>query len=601
MIKRSLNKRIITEAAAQTLLLLCAIFSIIAVILIFLFLVIQGMPAIKEIGFFDFIFGHEWNSNSSDTYGNPIIGKYGIFTMIVGSIYATAGALIIGGGLGVLTAIFLARFCPRRLKKPLTQIINLFAGIPSIVYGFFGMKVLLPLLGNFSPNGDGSGILAVSIILGIMILPTVTALSKTSLEAVDNSYFEGAIALGMTKEQSVFRVVLPAAKSGVFASLILGIGRAIGETMAVVMVSGGNTVFPSSMFASFRTLTANIVMEMSYAGELQMGALIATGIVLLFFISIINIAFNVVLHRKPKYKKSKTRDLKPVETIIFAPPKRNTNRRLCSAYKVIACIATSIGVVSLFAVVAFVVASGLPHINTSLLFGGFEYGGAPTIFPSIVATFMLILLTSVIAFPLGIFAAIYLTEYIKQDSRFVRVIRVAIETLAGIPSIVYGLFGLVFFCGILGFGTSIIAGCLTISLMIIPTTVRSTEESLKSVPLSFREASLSLGCGKLRTIAKVVLPSALPGIVAGIILGIGRMVAESAPFLFTMGASIKPLPGGYGSSGTTLAVALYVLAREGKHINEAYATACVLIVIVLILNLLSTFVGGKLQNKLSGR
>ena len=595
-----LNKKTVTETAAKMLFLLCAVFSIIAVISIFLFLILQGSPAIGKIGFFDFLFGKEWNSNSHDTYADPLNGNYGIFTIIVGSVYATAGAVLIGGGLGVLAAIFLARFCPRKLKKVLTQIINLLAGIPSIIYGFFGMKVLLPLLGELSPNGDGSGILAVSIILGIMILPTVTALSKASIEAVDKSYYEGAIALGTTKEQAVFKVVVPAAKNGIFASLILGVGRAIGETMAVVMVAGGNTVFPTSMFSSFRTLTANIVMEMSYAGELQMGALIATGIVLLVFVFIINISFNAILHRKPKNRKGKTKELKAIDNFAIIQSKNNIGKRLCGMYKNFSYIAASLGVAALIAVIGFIVVSGLPYINTSLLFGEFSYGGSPTIFPAIIATFMLILLTSVIAFPLGIFAAIYLAEYTKQNSRFVRMIRVAIETLAGIPSIVYGLFGLVFFCGILGFGTSITAGCLTVALMIIPTTIRSTEEALKSVPLSFREASLALGCGKLRTIVKVVLPSALPGILAGVILGIGRMVAESAPILFTMGASIKPMPNGYSSSGTTLAVALYALAREGKYIHEAYATACVLVIIVLALNLLSTLVGSKLQKKLSG-
>jgi phosphate transport system permease protein len=157
-----------------------------------------------------------------------------------------------------------------------------------------------------------------------------------------------------------------------------------------------------------------------------------------------------------------------------------------------------------------------------------------------------------------------------------------------------------FFCGFMGFGTSITAGCLTLALMIIPTTMRSTEEVLKSVPKEYREASFALGCGKLRTILKVVLPSALSGIFAGIILGIGRMVSESAPVLFTMGASIKPMPKGYSSGGTTLTVALYVLGREGKYTDEAYATACVLIIIVLALNLLSTLLGNKLQRKLSG-
>lgn len=598
--KLTLNKKALTETTAKTLFLFCAIFSFLAVVAIFLFLILEGFPAISKIGFFDFIFGKEWNSKSSDTYSDPLTGSYGIFTMIIGTIYATAGAVLIGGILGILTAIFLAKFCPQKLKKILTQIINLLAGIPSIIYGFFGMKVLLPLLGNFSPNGDGSGILAVSIILGIMILPTVTAISKTSIEAVDKSYYEGAVALGTTKEQAVFKVVVPSAKSGILTSLVLGIGRAIGETMAVVMVSGGNTVLPTGLFSSFRTMTANIVMEMSYAGQLQMGALIATGVVLLVFIFIINISFSALINKKTKKIKDKSKFIKEDSTFPAITFKTNSGRKLFSTLKSFSLLASIVGVVSLLFIIIFIISSGITHINTTLLFGIFDYGNSPTIFPSIVATIMLILLTSVIAFPLGIFAAIFLTEYTKQNSSLVKIIRLGVETLAGIPSIVYGLFGLVFFCGILGLGTSITAGCLTISLMIIPTTIRSTEEALKSVPREFREASYALGCGKLLTIFKVILPSALPGIFAGIILGIGRMVSESAPVLFTMGASLKPMPTNYSNSGTTLAVALYALAREGKYINEAYATACVLILIVLAINLFSTVLEHKLKKRLLG-
>lgn len=614
MEKNTTNK--FSESLMKIVFLISAVFSILAVISIFVFLLLRGIPAINKIGFFNFIFGKIWNSNSADTYLEPITGKYGISSMIIGSLYATAGAVLIGGTLGIFTAIFLAKFCPGRIKKILSQVINLLAGIPSIIYGFFGMKILLPLLGVFSPNGDGSGILAVSIILGIMILPTVTALSKTSIEAVDKSYFEGSVALGLSKEQSVFKVVVPAAKSGILASVVLGVGRAIGETMAVVMVAGGNTVFPSSLFSSFRTMTANVVMEMSYAGELQMGALIATGVVLFVFILIINLSFAAIMKDRknkkqgifkrlfrffPIFLQKEAKELKEIDSLEYPIYNGSFGRGLNNAGKIFSYITTGIGIFSLASIILFILVSGLPHITPQLLFGTFEYGSAPSIFSSIVSTGMLILLSSVIAFPLGIFTAIYLVEYTKKGSRLVRFIRLAVETLGGIPSIVYGLFGMVFFCNILRMGTSIIAGCLTIAIMVIPTTVRATEEALKAVPESYREGSYALGCGKLKTIYRVVIPSALPGILAAVILGIGRMVAESAPVLFTMGASLKPMPKGYGSSGTTLAVALYALAREGKYVNEAYATACILIFLVLALNILSTLLVGRLQDRLTGK
>jgi phosphate transport system permease protein len=308
----------------------------------------------------------------------------------------------------------------------------------------------------------------------------------------------------------------------------------------------------------------------------------------------------MLVNKKSVKGKNKTREIRQTENIAVTPSKINIGKKLCGTYKIFSYIAVSVGVFSLVSIIIFIFARGFPHISLSLLFGEFEYGGNPTIFPSIAATLMLVVLTSAVAFPVGIFAAVYLAEYAKQNSRLVKIIRVFIETLAGIPSIVYGLFGVVFFCGLMKMGTSIAAGCFTLALMIIPTTMRSTEEALKSVPGEFREASLALGCGKLRTIIKIVFPSALSGVLAGILLGVGRMVSESAPVLYTMGASIKPMPKGYSDSGTTLAVALYALVRENKYANEAYAAACVLIITVLALNSISTLLGSKLQKKTSG-
>ncbi|MDR1906205.1 MAG: phosphate ABC transporter permease PstA [Clostridiales bacterium] len=262
--------------------------------------------------------------------------------------------------------------------------------------------------------------------------------------------------------------------------------------------------------------------------------------------------------------------------------------------------ASAAGIFSLASIVVFVFINGVPHIDGQLLFGEFAFGGAPTIASSLLSTGMTIAAAAVLAFPLGIFTAIYLVEYTSKGNRLVKIIRPAVETLGGIPSIVYGLFGMILFCGIFKLGTSIIAGSLTISLMIIPTTVRAAEEALRAVPDTLREGSMALGGGRLRTIYRVVLPPALPGILAAVILGIGRIASESAPFLFTMGASLKPMPTGFKSAGTTLAVALYALSREGLYIKEAYATASVLILIILTLNVISTVLVNKLQKKLAG-
>lgn len=266
-----------------------AIISIVAVALICIFLFANGFPAMKEIGLRDFLFGTTWKP------GND---KYGIFPMIVGSIYVTGGALVIGVPIGILMAIFLARFCPTNVYKVLKPIVDLLAGIPSIVYGFFGLVVLVPFIREHF-RGNGQSILCASILLGIMILPTIIGTSEPAIRAVEQSYYEGALALGATHERSVFTVLVPAAKSGIFAAIVLGVGRALGETMAVMMVVGNQPRVPDSILKGVRTLTTNIVLEMGYATDLHREALIATGVVLFVFILIINLAFSA-LKRKGK-------------------------------------------------------------------------------------------------------------------------------------------------------------------------------------------------------------------------------------------------------------------------------------------------------------
>lgn len=267
--------------------LAAACVSILAVALICIFLFSSGIPAIAQIGPIKFLLGMEWRP------GNNI---YGIFPMIIGSIYITAGAIVVGVPIGFLTAIFMAKFCPRRIYKVLKPMIDLLAGIPSVVYGFFGMVVIVPFVRSVF-GGDGSSILTASILLGIMILPTIISVSESAIRAVPESYYEGSLALGATHERSVFAAMLPAAKSGIMAGVILGIGRAIGETMAVIMVAGNQPRLTGDLLKGIRTMTANIVMEMGYATDLHREALIATGVVLFVFILIINLLFSIVKNR----------------------------------------------------------------------------------------------------------------------------------------------------------------------------------------------------------------------------------------------------------------------------------------------------------------
>lgn len=278
-----------TEKFMRGVFFIAACASVLAVALICVFLFANGIPAMKEIGFGKFLTGDIWKPN------NDI---YGILPMIVGSLYVTAGAIVFGVPIGILTAAFMAFYCPKQIYKPLKTATELLAGIPSVVYGFFGLVVLVPLIRNIGRSlkemgilrsaGNGSSILTASLLLGMMILPTIIGLTESALRAVPSQYYEGAVALGATHERAIFKVVLPAAKSGTVAAIVLGVGRAIGETMAVIMVAGNQARMPAGIFKGVRTLTANIVIEMGYAAGLHREALIATGVVLFVFILIIN-------------------------------------------------------------------------------------------------------------------------------------------------------------------------------------------------------------------------------------------------------------------------------------------------------------------------
>jgi len=279
-------KTYLKEKIMSGVFLTIALTSIIAVGLICIFLFSNGIQAINKIGIANFLLEKEWSP--SDT---PAV--FGIFSMIIGSLYVTTGAIFFGVPTGVLTAIFMAKMCPKKIYKIVKSALDLLAGIPSIVYGFFGLMIIVPFIQD-AFGATGKSVLTASILLGIMILPTIIGISESAIRAVPNSYYEGALALGASHTRAVYFAVVPAAKSGIIASIVLGIGRAIGETMAVIMVAGNQPIIPNSLFKGVRTLTANIVIEMGYATDLHREALIATGMVLFIFILIINFIFALV-------------------------------------------------------------------------------------------------------------------------------------------------------------------------------------------------------------------------------------------------------------------------------------------------------------------
>ena len=621
------------EILMYTVFLLCALISVIAVLLICVFLFYKGLPTIfRDIGFFEFIFNNRWFPTSD----NP---SFGIFNMIIGSLYVTAFALILGVPIAFFCAVFLSTSCPSKIVKIIKPIIELLAGIPSIIFGFVGMVLIVPVLKN--------SVISAAIVLAVMILPTIITLSISAIESVPRSYYEGAVALGASHTEAVYRTVIPAARRGIISSIILALGRALGETTAVILVAGNAAIVPESIYDSVRTLTANIVLEMGYAQDLHADALIATGVVLFIFILILNLVITVIrsefkfrplklfrrktissaiitsglslglnsLNTPNKMTSSKTYNLpitsykaaskkQPVEQILIKhnnPSKTNIMLRklLFNLYKPSMIFSVVLAIFCCVSIVVYVFARGLGHINFDFLFGVYT-PKAPTVMPFILSTFYTVIIGLLIAAPIGIFSAVFLCEYRSQKSKvlnfIVGIIRIATDTLTGIPSIIFGLFGMLIFVKLFGFGYSLISGILTVTLIILPTIIRSSEEAIKAVPVSLREASYALGASRLGTTFKVVLPSAASGIVAGIILSAGRIIGESAAFLFTTGIGYQ-VPTSLKDSTRTLSVALYWFANEGLHLDKAYATAAVLIIFVLIINIITNRISQPLKKK----
>ena len=583
------------ENIAKAVFIAFAAFSIIAVFAIIFYILFASLPAFREIGFLHFLFGSEWYYDIT----NPANSVYGIFPMILTSLCLTVLSVLIGGTLAIFTAVFMVYYCPKWLKGIYTQIINLLAGIPSLVYGYFGITLLKPLLQDMFGVISSSGILLSSLVLSVMILPTVTSVTKNSLENVPMHYYEGALALGSTKNQAVWKTCLPAARNGIISALILGIGRAIGETMAVQMLLGGSVNYPYALFLPVRSLTSNIVSEFAESSGLHRDALIATGFILLLFILIINVCLWIAKKNDAiAGNKFFTRKMKEGNECSAQFNYRKGGSIQDTLWILSYIIAAFVAIVLIF-IIGFVLFHGLPNISWDFLFGKSSNSNV-TLAPAFVSTGLIILISLIIALPLGIGAAIYLNEYSKPGSTFVKIVRLFIDTLSGVPSIIFGIFGAIFFGSALNMGYSILCGSFTMVLMILPTIIRSTEQSLSEVPDSMREASYALGAGKLKTVFVVVLPQALAGIVTSIILSIGRIIGESAALIYTAGSFIR-MPSGLTSPGSTFAVLMYYFMSEGLHEDKCYATGTVLIIFVVILNLLVTFAERYFHNKSIGK
>ncbi len=544
------------EMIMQVIFGLSACVCVLAVALICVFLFANGIPGMAKIGVWDFLTGTTWKPGNN---------KFGILPMILGSIYVTGGAIILGVPVGLFTAVFMAKYCPKKVYRWVKPLVELLAGIPSIIYGFFGMVVLVPFIREVF-GGKGQSMLAASIVLGIMILPTIINVSESAIRAVPGSYYEGALALGADKERSIFFAVLPAAEVRYF-------GRSCaGRWQSHRRDHGGNhdRRQPAENAGQHIKRGTYPYRQYCYGDGVRHGSAPGgadchcSSTVCLYFID--QSAFICAEKEGGRMKPKQKKVIHPVSVLL----------------KILVWFSAAVTIgVSLF-LICYILIKGIPHLSPELFAWKYTSDNV-SMMPAVINTLIVVGITLLLAVPLGIFAAIYLVEYAKRGSRLVKLIRITAETLSGIPSIVYGLFGMLFFVTYLHWNYSILAGAFTLAIMILPTIMRTTEEALLAVPDSYREGSFGLGAGKLRTVFRIVLPTAIPGIMAGVILAIGRIVGETAALIYTAG-TVAEIPKNLLSSGRTLSVHMYQLSNEGLHVDQTYATAVILLLTVILIN-----------------
>ncbi|WAC05093.1 MAG: phosphate ABC transporter permease PstA [Methanoregula sp.] len=638
-LKSAATSREQKETAIRTIWFLAATSAIIAIFFILLFLLRDSLPVFENTGIIPFLTVTTWYPT-----GNP--PEYGIFVLIVGTVLVTLGAMAFAIPLSIGCAIYISELAPLWAKNILKPAIELLAGIPSVVYGFFGLVVLTDVIRTTFDTPTGETWLAGSILLGIMALPTIISISEDAISMVPREYKEGSLAIGATRWQTISRVIVPGALSGITAAIILGFGRAIGETMAVLMVTGNAAIIPDpiwNVLSPVRTLTGTLGIEM---GEVAVGsnhyaALFGIAAVLLAITLIVNsIAVMILTNLRERHMGGAHRKYIALQTLMEWIKRPLTIGGfllfliafflvvpLYLAVPLLACfgagyflkgrlkpkqaekvafsfIVTSVIIVLLILIILLqdIVVHGLPALSWEFLTQPpKDLGRAGGIFPAIVGTFYLVTGAILIALPLGVGAAIYLIEYTKEG-RVTRFIRIAVDLLNGTPSIVFGLFGLAFLVYFLNFGVSLIAGQVTLALMVLPTMIRATEESLKNIPQSLREGSLALGATRWQTIYRVVLPPAVPGIVTGTILSIGRAAGETAPIMFTAVVfSQRYLTSSVFEPVMALPYHLYILATNvpGSSANK-YGTALVLLLLVTGIYSVAIFVRTNFQKKLRG-
>ena len=582
-----------------------------------------------QVNIFEFFFGTKWVPHGQ----NP---KFGILPLLSGTFLIAGGTILIGAPLGIGAAIYLSEFASFRLRSAVKPIIEILAGIPSIVYGFFALMFISPIFRD-SFGAEYFNAISAIIVMSVMVLPIVVSISDDAMKAVPNHLRESSLAIGATKWETATKVVMPAASSGIIAAVLLGLARAVGETMIVTLVAGSIARLTINPLEEVMTMTAYIAKVAT--GDIPPGIAVSAGFavgLLLFVITyLINtIAARIVIRIKTgttvKSKKNKSeisiksnffniienKIIIPLSnfftiflryfSIPFVILRKKKSFSLEARYKRGKIGKTLIGSCLIFATVFLIILiisilqQGIGELNISFLTSlpSYLHSEDAGIYPAIMGSIYLMILTILFSAPIGVGAAVYLNEF-AQDTKYTRFLRRIIQNLAGVPSIVFGLMGFIIFVRMANFGPSLLSGSLTLTIMILPIIVVATEESLKSVPEVFRVAAKGVGSTKWQTVRFHVLPNAIPGILTGIILSISRAIGETAPILFMAAAFSKTIPSGIFDSFLALPTTIFYWTTDAKNIlhEKAASTIIVLLAILLAMNAIAIIIRQRSQAK----
>lgn len=593
------------------------------------FVITESVSAFHKFGFINMLVGKKWSPSGN----NP---SFGILPFIISTFWVCLFSMILAIPLGIFTSLFICEFLPSKLKKISLTLVELLSGIPSVVFGAFGLMVIGPIFVKMGAPIK-QNMMTASFILGLMALPTIISLSVNAINGVDKSYRYASLALGISQSRTTFKIVFKSAAIKITGAVIFGFGRVIGETMAVIMIAGGSASAPDFhnnalgfFFSSITTLAGIIGIEINETtSPMHNSALYGVGVVLFIIVTIINLIVLVIYkahdHKlrkiyKNKHDKLKTNNLSETElkkTIINKITSHQTFNRVTDYFRIIIMtIAWIITTGLILWIIGDVILQGIfnfhpdPgeniwnfHITKFFTVNSDSTTGQGGYISLLLTTFLVVFVAISISMPLGIIIAVYLTEYNNNKAKkFGNFIRFVLNTLVSTPSIIFGMFGLMLFIDFLGFGFTIISAGLTLTIVVLPVIIKAVEDALKAVPNELREASLALGANKISTIIKVIIPNALSGIITSMILTMGRIIGESAPVYLTLGSTLQFPDKGFMSSGQTLTTHIIFLNKDSplsNKVNLMYETAFTTLVLIYILNFLAKHFSKKATANLS--